>query len=379
MTLSAVLVVPTVGASVSGEYEYTVKHDGTVIIDYYDGNSEEVEIPSVIEDRTVTEIGDTAFIFAENVKKVTVPSTVKAMGEGAIYTDSLETIVIDPENKYFTVENNVIYNTSKTKLVQYAPCKKGESYTVPDSVTEVCPYAFYKCAKLKKIVLPSKLKSIGAASFAGCLKLSSINFPSNIKTIPEGAFALCQSIKTMKMSNKVTEIGNSAFLYCKGLTSITLSTHLKTIGPAVFYSCDKLKSVTVPKTVTKVEDSAFGYTFDYNIRRAVHLNGFKMKVYNNTSAYKYAVNNKISYDVVPESVKISPSKIQLKVKKTYKLNPVVSPSKAKTTFKYTSSNSKVAKVNSSGKITALKKGTTTITVTTYNGKKDTVKVTVKKK
>ena len=47
-------------------------------------------------------------------------------------------------------------------------------------------------------------------------------------------------------------------------------------------------------------------------------------------------------------------------------------------FKYRSSRKSVASVSSSGKITAKKKGRTTITVTAYNGKKVQIKVTVKK-
>ena len=42
-----------------------------------------------------------------------------------------------------------------------------------------------------------------------------------------------------------------------------------------------------------------------------------------------------------------------------------------------SSNSKVVKVNSKGKIMALKKGTAIITVTAKSGKKDTIKIVKK--
>ena len=61
------------------------------------------------------------------------------------------------------------------------------------------------------------------------------------------------------------------------------------------------------------------------------------------------------------------------------LKATVSPKNAtnqKVTWK--SSKSKIAKVDKNGKVTALKKGTATITVTTKDGKKKaTCKVTVK--
>jgi uncharacterized protein YjdB len=64
---------------------------------------------------------------------------------------------------------------------------------------------------------------------------------------------------------------------------------------------------------------------------------------------------------------------------TATLTATVSPSNASnTTVRWKSSDEKVAKVNSNGKITALKKGTATITCTARNGsnKKATCKVTV---
>ena len=69
------------------------------------------------------------------------------------------------------------------------------------------------------------------------------------------------------------------------------------------------------------------------------------------------------------NVKKAPSKVQLAV-------PVNKRIKKGNTFKIASSNKKIAKVNKNGKVTALKKGKTIITVKTYNNKKATIKLTV---
>ena len=62
---------------------------------------------------------------------------------------------------------------------------------------------------------------------------------------------------------------------------------------------------------------------------------------------------------------------QIKVKKMNPKNTLC------TKFKYTSKKSKIAKVSSKGKITAVKKGSATITVTCGNNKK--AKATIKVK
>ena len=80
------------------------------------------------------------------------------------------------------------------------------------------------------------------------------------------------------------------------------------------------------------------------------------------------------------SIKVTPSSKTLYVGKTVSLKAAVSPSNAANkAVSYTSSKTKVAKVDSKGKVTALSKGTATITVAAKDGsgKKATVKITVK--
>ena len=62
---------------------------------------------------------------------------------------------------------------------------------------------------------------------------------------------------------------------------------------------------------------------------------------------------------------------------TLKLTAKLSPTGAKTAYTWTSSDKKVATVNSKGVVKALKAGKATITVKTANGKKATCKVTVR--
>ncbi|MEE1318995.1 MAG: Ig-like domain-containing protein, partial [Ruminococcus sp.] len=84
-----------------------------------------------------------------------------------------------------------------------------------------------------------------------------------------------------------------------------------------------------------------------------------------------------SYGVSPTSVKVNRSTLTLGVGESYGILKTVSPSNAKTSYTWSSSNSSVASVNSSGKVTAKKAGTANITVKTSNGKTATCKVTVK--
>lgn len=92
------------------------------------------------------------------------------------------------------------------------------------------------------------------------------------------------------------------------------------------------------------------------------------------TAYLLPLKNTKSDPAKQTYITLKQTSASLYVKGTYKINTSVRNPKGATT--YISSNSKVAKVSSKGVVTALKKGTATITVKN-NGVKKTVKITVK--
>lgn len=79
----------------------------------------------------------------------------------------------------------------------------------------------------------------------------------------------------------------------------------------------------------------------------------------------------------PTKVKLAISTKTLKAGKTYALKTSFSSGAYSNQLTFSSSNKSIASVNPSGRITAKKKGSAVITVTTYNKKTATIKVTVK--
>ena len=92
---------------------------------------------------------------------------------------------------------------------------------------------------------------------------------------------------------------------------------------------------------------------------------------------KATVKVKVVDPYKPTSVKLDQTgTVKLKLGETLQLTPALSPSTAETTYTWKSSSSKIAKVSKKGVVTPVKEGTVTITVTTKNGKKATVKIKV---
>ena len=94
-------------------------------------------------------------------------------------------------------------------------------------------------------------------------------------------------------------------------------------------------------------------------------------------SWKKITNSNINNLGAPTSVKLNRGTLTLGVGEKYGLIKTVSPSSANQSCTWSSSNSSVASVDSSGKVTAKKSGTANITVKTINGKTATCKVTVK--
>ncbi|MBQ2951191.1 MAG: Ig-like domain-containing protein [Prevotella sp.] len=89
----------------------------------------------------------------------------------------------------------------------------------------------------------------------------------------------------------------------------------------------------------------------------------------------YAMLRVVVSEPKPTSVSISPSSVTLTEGGSRYLTVTVYPSTASQSVSWSSSNSSLVSVSSSGKITAIKAGTATITATTSNGKTGTCAVT----
>ncbi|MGN1304568.1 MAG: DNA/RNA non-specific endonuclease [Oscillospiraceae bacterium] len=131
---------------------------------------------------------------------------------------------------------------------------------------------------------------------------------------------------------------------------------------------DNLLASGVQMEAYSVEDKGKGVSFNvycYNVQPGITID------------YKDG-SSKLS-DGTIASIKLNYTKYTLEVGQSKTLAAATSPESAAKSVKWYSSNNKIASVSSSGKVTALKAGTVTITAKTTNGLKATCKVTVKAK
>ncbi len=302
--------VQVAGAALTyGDYNYTVLDDGTVEITKYAGSDKEVVIPSTVNGKKVTSIGEKAFYFCESLTKVTIPNSVTSIGEDAFfYCRSLASVTIP--NSVISIGDSAFYG-----------CASITSITIPNSVASMDECAFYGCTGLKSITIPNSVTSIASTAFMDCSSLANITVGSKNKNYSseDGVLfnkdktELCiypagNSKKEYKIPSSVTSIGNDSFSDCKNLKNITISNSVAIIGAYAFSDCSSLTKVTIPDSTVRIGANAFigctsltNITVDSKNKDYLSENGVLFNK-EKTKLVAYPIANSRKEYIIPSSV-----------------------------------------------------------------------------
>ena len=209
--------------------------DGTLEITKYAGNSATCVIPSEIDGKKVTEIGDSAFKGCTELTSITIPDGVTGIGNKA-FSDctSLETVTIPASVTY--VRDSAFYG-----------CTSLKSVTIPESVTYIGGYAFAECYSLKYADIPANVSGIGLSPFCNCRSLENINIDEANKWYTTVDGVLYDKDKT-ELINYPAGKKDSSYVIPEGI---------RTIREKAFYGCLNLCELTIPDSVTEIESGAF--------------------------------------------------------------------------------------------------------------------------
>ena len=290
------LYVP-VTAKESGGFHYEVIGTNAKITGY-SGPETVISIPSTIDGRMVTEIGNNAFAGKSAVTAVTIPETVTSISQDA-----------------------------------FRNCSSITSITIPSAVAAISEYAFAGCISLTELNISSALTTIGHYAFEGCTSLREIRIPST--KIGFGAFRNCTSLDTIELLQPVQSLGRQAFhgtawynaqpsglltlgtavysytgdetevvipsgmrtiadfaFYGTEVESVIISDGMYYIGSSAFADCESLTYLSVPDSVISIGIKAFGY------KNNVTDDNFTVYCYSGSVAENWAKGNGIKIDFI---------------------------------------------------------------------------------
>ena len=152
---------------------------------------------------------------------VTIPVSVTAIDPQA-FSDcaELKEIRVSDGNSAYCSVDGVLFSKDMTVLVRYPAGQETGSYTVPDGVTAIGPYAFQDCVSLTEVWLPASVNALGSNAFDSCTGLTAIAVPEGVTELPHYAFYQCTGLVTARLPASVTKIGNAAFGICSALTDV---------------------------------------------------------------------------------------------------------------------------------------------------------------
>lgn len=253
----------------SGNFEYEVLEDGTAEITLYKGSETALEIPSTLDNYTVTSlgilsfqagafesvtipetlknIGPSAFQRCEKLKSITIPAGVESIDSTSFEEcAALEEITVDGDNKNYSSQEGVLFNKNMTELIQYPVGNARETYDIPDGVTSIGDWAFC-ISNLTGVTIPQSVESIGEGTFQDCYYLKQITIPNGVVSIGNSAF-FNSGLTSVKISESVTSIGDSAFCNCTNLTEITADENSKSFSSkdGVLFNKDGTELVCYP-------------------------------------------------------------------------------------------------------------------------------------
>lgn len=188
---------------------------------------------------------------------------------------NLAAYTVEEGNNYFSAEDGVLYNASKTTLVAYPGAKADTDFTVPDTVDAIDSRAFYGNTKLKNItanevsifseafmgssietVSFNAVNRVGEWAFSSCRKLTSFSVDSEETfVINMHSFSNCSSLTDFPFEKITSNNAYSAFSGCSALTKIQCPSVIET---TMFADCSGLTEIIIPATVTSIGSSAFG-------------------------------------------------------------------------------------------------------------------------
>lgn len=170
-------------------------------------------------------------------------------------------------DEYVPASLKTVVITKDTNIAKSAfeDCSNIESITIPSTVKSIGEWAFFDCYKLKNVIIKNGVESIDREAFRNCMSIAEITIPNSVKNISEYVFSGCDSIQKITLPFTGSDIdgtvsGSFSYIFYNGIPETlkeVVITKATKIGSHAFNDCQYIESISIPSTVKKIEDYAF--------------------------------------------------------------------------------------------------------------------------
>ncbi len=265
-----VLLHPTASAAEDEEELSGANIQNGVLLGYY-GSESDITLPN-----TVTRINDEALKGNKKIVSVTIPGSVKDIGNNAFQgcPNLKEIIFTNPDRN----NNNLIIRVSA-----FQDCPNLTTCEIPARAYQVVGNIFKGCTSLKEVKVNAKnpyyftqdgvlfgpalvnyqpqyedaytLQSYPAGR-EGAYTIPSTVHGKEIDQIWTSGFEGAASLTDITIPASIGRLGTAAF-ESTGLTHVTIPDTVQQVDPAVFQNCTKLVSVKLPAGLAEIDQYMF--------------------------------------------------------------------------------------------------------------------------
>jgi len=206
-------------------------------------------IKKIVLPNTIEKIGECAFIGCVRLVDVSFPDSLRVLGEYS-FNGCYQLTKIELNDGLEEIGDSALSSNMM------------KSITIPSTVKKIGQGAFQSCMNLKEVKLSENLESIGSGAFSYCPKLKKITLSKKLKKIGTGAFSF-SGIEKIVIPENVQVIHNDfdallmpsekgLFVGCKNLKKVIIkSKKLTKIAKKSFYKTNKKVKIYVPKKMKK--------------------------------------------------------------------------------------------------------------------------------
>lgn len=327
-------------------------------------------LTSIIIGDGVKSIGTNAFSGCSSLQRMTLPFVGNKM-HSASDTWQYPFGSIFGKSSYTggTATKQYYYGDSYTTSTTYYIPTSLKSVTITGGT--LLYGAFYNCNGLTSVTIGDGVTSIGKYSFYNCSGLTNVTIPNSVTSIDFSAFSGCTglTIRAIKNSYAATwakDHGYTVVLQEIHATSVILPQSELTL---FIGGSQKLVPATEPFNCT---DDAIWKSAKSTVA-TVDSDGTVHGIGSGTTTIKVVFGDVSAACTVTvlqpvTSIALSQTSLTLDITKTYQLSATVSPGNAENpAYKWSVADPTIAAVSETGLVTALKKGTTTVTASALDG------------
>ncbi len=244
------------------------------IVKYLPNYSTAINIPinkyvvkEVIISEGITDIENKFFELSHNLEKVTLPSTLKRIGDNAFHSAFVLKEAIIPDSVEYIGE------------YAFGNCKKLKNLRISNNLTQISRFGFY-CAGIEYVFIPKNVKYIDEFAFNNCYNLHVVEFEEELPEMDEKVFQDSLGIYKIIYKNQTfgsiedlldfvgenKKIKKDFYLYPddnkldvfkSGVKVIAVNHGVGVIDMFAFQGFVNAKTVLLPKSIKKIEYAAF--------------------------------------------------------------------------------------------------------------------------